>query len=79
MSSTVSGTGAHGALVVDPSPDVVLQSAFEYAPETVLRVKRSLNTADNADVAIVVSCKAIFFFHNFILLLVLQKLDQILF
>ena len=65
MSSTVSGTGAHGALVVDPSPDVVLQSAFEYAPETVLRVKRSLNTADNADVAIVVSCKAIFFssFH----------------
>ena len=58
MSSTVTN-GAHGALVVDPSPDVVLQSAFEYAPETVLRVKRSLNTADNADVAIVVSCKAI--------------------
>ena len=62
MSSTITN-GAHGALVVDPSPDVVLQRAFEYPPETVLRVKRSLNTGDNADVPIVVSCKAILFHH----------------
>ncbi len=55
MSTTIDATGAHGALVVDPSPDVVLQSGFEYPPETVLRVKRSLNTADNADTVIAVS------------------------
>ncbi len=60
MSSTIDASGAHGALIVDPSPDVVLQRGFEYPPETVLRVKRSINTADNADVVIVVSSFILF-------------------
>lgn len=54
MSSTVDASGSHGPLVVDPSPDVVLQRGFEYPPECVVRWKRSLVTGDNADVNIVV-------------------------
>lgn len=54
MSSTIDSQGLHGPLVVDPSPDVVLQRGFEYPPESVVRWKRSLNTSDNADLIIAV-------------------------
>lgn len=54
MSSVVSG-GSHGPLLLDESPDVIVQRAFEYDPEIVVRYKRSLNTGDSADVPIVVS------------------------
>ena len=47
-------SGAYGALIVDTN-DLILQSSFEYPPETVLRVKRSLNTAEPDYVEIVVS------------------------
>ena len=54
-------TGAYGALVVDTN-DLIMQSSFEYPPETVLRVKRSLNTGEPDDVAIVVSLSTTFYF-----------------
>lgn len=54
MSSTINAAGSHGPLVLDDSPDVVLQRGFEYPPETVVRWKRSLKTGDSADVDIVV-------------------------
>ena len=62
MSTTVTN-GAHGPLVVDVSPDVLVQNAFEYPPEVVIRYKRSLNTEDAADVVIVASLQAYSDFH----------------
>ena len=53
--SSVVNNGAHGPLVLDGSPDVIVQRAFEYDPEIVVRYKRSLNTGDKEDVPIVVS------------------------
>lgn len=60
MRSNVDAAGNHGALVVDPSPDVVLQRGFEYPPEAVVRWKRSLITQDQDDVSIVVSCRFLY-------------------
>lgn len=57
MNCPVYGLGEYGRPVVDPSPDVVLQSAVESTSqsEIVVRWKRSLNTGDIDDIPIVVS------------------------